>query len=298
MSFDVREGEFFGLLGPNGAGKTTLFRVLSTLTLPDGGVARIGGHDVVRNASAVRRLLAPVVADERSLFWRLSAHENLRLFATLDGIDATERDHRSREALEVVGLAASTAMVGTFSSGMRQRLLLARALLRRPRVLLLDEPTRSLDPVMARRFRRFLRDELAPAVQCTVLLATHQAEEAFELCDRVAVLDRGHLLAAGRASELGREAAEDRHHLWTTAPDHHELRALESQRLIADVAIGDTEADGWSRMTLRVPGGNEGAASLLRRLAMAQVPVARLERIEPTLADILERIVAARGVGS
>ena len=151
VRFDVRPGEFFGLLGPNGAGKTTLFKMLSTLVLPDAGHATVGGHDVATEPAAVRRLLAPVIADERSLHWRLSANENLELFAGLHALPRRGSAARIREVLHVVGLADTGArQAGTFSSGMRQRLLVARALLCRPRVLLLDEPTRSLDPIAAR----------------------------------------------------------------------------------------------------------------------------------------------------
>jgi ABC-2 type transport system ATP-binding protein len=147
VSCDVQPGEFFGLLGPNGAGKTTLFKMLATLTSPDEGWATVHGVDVMKDPRAVRRMIAPVAADERGLHWRLSALENLRLFATLYALRGSELQARIDEVLGVVGLrGAERRTVGTYSSGMRQRLLIARALLIRPRVLLLDEPTRSLDP--------------------------------------------------------------------------------------------------------------------------------------------------------
>ena len=125
----MQRGEFFGLLGPNGAGKTTLFKILATLVLPDEGSITVEGCDVVANAAGVRRVLAPVIADERSLHWRLSAYENLRLFAVLQGVGPAVLRHRVMQLLEAVGLAdEGSKMVGTFSSGMRQRLLIARAL--------------------------------------------------------------------------------------------------------------------------------------------------------------------------
>ncbi|HSH46152.1 MAG TPA: ABC transporter ATP-binding protein, partial [Longimicrobiales bacterium] len=192
IHFDVGPAEFFGLLGANGAGKTTLFKMLAAQLLPDEGTALVKGFDVVREAAEVRRILTPVVADERSLNWRLTARQNLELFASLYGLRGPAADERVTSLLETVELTdTGTKMVGAFSSGMKQRLLIARALLGNPRVLLLDEPTRSLDPVSARRFRRFLREELAARQGCTVLLATHSADEAFDLCDRVAILDRG-----------------------------------------------------------------------------------------------------------
>src|SRR5690606_27038464 len=152
----------------------------ATLVTPDHGTVRVEGLDVVRDAAAVRRALVPVVADERSLRWRLNAYENLRLYAVLYRVPAARLRSRIQEVLEVVGLEATGhKMVGQFSSGMRQRLLVARALLSSPRVLLLDEPTRGLDPLSARALRAFLKDDLCRRQGRTVLLATHNAEEAF-----------------------------------------------------------------------------------------------------------------------
>ena len=203
VSFTVREGEIFGLLGPNGAGKTTLFKILATMLSADGGDARIGGHSVRDRAADVRRLLAPVLANERSLYWRLSARENLRLYAVLQGVPAHQLHAEIDRVLAAIGFSeAPETMVGTFSSGMRQRLLIARALLGRPRVLLLDEPTRSLDPISARDFRRFLRESIVRGEGCTVLLATHDADDAWDLCDRVAVLADKRVLVNAPLAEV------------------------------------------------------------------------------------------------
>ena len=158
INLAVAEGEFFGLLGPNGAGKTTLFKMLATLVLPDAGTATVGGYDVVSESQKVRSVLAPVIADERSLYWRLTAHDNLELFAKLQGMHGSAVHTRVQEVLDVVGLSdTAEKIVAAFSSGMKQRLLIARALVAQARVLLLDEPTRSLDPSSARGFRAFLR---------------------------------------------------------------------------------------------------------------------------------------------
>ncbi len=298
VTCDVKAGEFFGLLGPNGAGKTTLLKMLATLIVPDSGTATVGGFDVVRDPAAVRRVLTPVISDERSLHWRLSAAENLRLFATLCSVPVREVAGRVADVLGVVGLdQTGSQLVGTFSSGMKQRLLIARALLSRPRVLILDEPTRSLDPVSARSFRGFLRDEIVGRQRCTVLLATHNAEEAFELCDRIAVLNRGELLAVGRASALARDVADDRYDLWTTQPRHPALDVLSrpasgaAAPLVHHVRLLD-EDDGWTRLRMDVPGGPAQAARVVDVLTCAGVPVARFERVGVSLAELIERIVA------
>jgi len=299
VSCDVRPGEFFGLLGPNGAGKTTLFKMLATLTSPDEGTATVYGADVMRAPREVRRMVAPVAADERGLHWRLSALENLRLFATLYDLRGAAMAGRVDEVLGVVGLrGAEHRVVGTYSSGMRQRLLIARALLIRPRVLLLDEPTRSLDPVSARDFRNFLREEVAGPNKCTVVMATHSAEEALELCDRVAVLHKGRLLAIGAARALEREYSDDRYRIRTREPEHGGWRALESDGLIERRSIGEVEADGWTPVECQVPGGREAAAHVLAALVGSGVGVADFERVELSLADLIERIVATRALAT
>jgi ABC-2 type transport system ATP-binding protein len=293
VSCDVRAGELFGVLGPNGAGKTTLFKILSTLVLPDGGRAEIQGVDVARHPARVRRLLAPVVADERSLNWRLSARENLRLYAALHGLRAREARDRVDEVLAGVELdEGAERRVGTFSSGMKQRLLLARALLARPAVLLLDEPTRSLDPLSARRFRAFLREEVVARRGCTVLLATHAPDEALELCDRVGVLHRGRLLAVGAAHALARRHARDRCRLWI----RHGVSALAAaeRRGLLRVEQRSME-DGWTRVEAEVPGGADGAARLVAALVDAGGEVSRMEPARPSLAELIERIVAEDG---
>lgn len=297
IDLDVNEGEFLGLLGPNGAGKTTLFKVLSTLILPDAGHATVLGHDVVRSPARARRLLAPVIADERSLHWRLTAAANLRLFSALHGVPRRDVDGRVRELLALVGLEATTSqLVGTFSSGMKQRLLIARALLARPRVLLLDEPTRSLDPISARALRGFLRDELVGRQGCTVLLATHSAEEAFGLCDRVAVLDRGRLLATGPVEHLAREVGDERYRAWTRDAHHPAWNALGERGVVAHLNNAVKE-DEWTRVDVDVPGGLDQAARVLDVLTCAGVRVARFERAPLTLAELLDRIVARRKDG-
>ncbi|HEX5438679.1 MAG TPA: ABC transporter ATP-binding protein [Gemmatimonadaceae bacterium] len=292
VSFEVRRGEFFGLLGPNGAGKTTLFKVLSTLVLPDEGRVTVEGMDVVRDDAGVRRILTPVTPEERSLSWRLSARENLNIFAALHNLRGQARRRRVDEVLERTELAdTGEKLVGQFSSGMRQRLLLARALLSRPHVLLLDEPTRSLDPVSARRFRAFLREEIVGRAQCTVLIATHNSEEALELCDRLAVLDRGVLRALGTAAELSSRASEAQYRIRTRAAWRPAIDVLVRRGMIRRVLSAEFDEDGWYAMTLDVPGGAEDAAAVVACLTDAGAPVAGFERVRLSLADLIERLV-------
>jgi ABC-2 type transport system ATP-binding protein len=291
VTFAVREGEFFGVLGPNGAGKSTLFKTLATIVIPDHGRGTVLGHDIVRDAHEVRRLLIPVVADERSLRWRLSARENLRLYAVLYGVPRALVSERVEEALDVVQLQhTGNQMVGQFSSGMKQRLLIARALMARPRVLLLDEPTRGLDPVSARTLRTFLRDDVCQRQGCTVLLATHNAEEAFGLCDRVGILDRGRMLVTGAASELAAEYGEARYQMSVLAPEHPALAGLRRTGLVDEIGPSRERSDGWADVDLVIPGGPRDAARVLELLVGQGVSVSRLERVGLTLAELIERV--------
>ena len=299
VSFSVAPGEFFGLLGPNGAGKTTLFKLLSTAITPDGGSATVAGFDVVREPAEVRRRLTPVLANERSLNWRLSARENLNLFAALYGLHGAAARRRIDEVLASVDLShVGEKMVANFSSGMKQRLSIARALISDPTILLLDEPTRSLDPVSARNFRTFLREDIAGRRGCTVLLATHSSDEALGLCDRVAVLNKGRLLAMGTSDELLRRFGDERYRLWTTAPEHPVFGALELDGIGVSCDRSEASEDGWWRVELQLRGGHDRAAQVLGQLVHGGVPVARFEHVALSLGDLIDRVVAGGTVAA
>ena len=196
ISFTAREGEIFGLLGHNGAGKTTTIRMLTGRARPTSGSARVAGHDVVHERERMKPLIN-LVFEDQNLYLRLSGRENLQLFAELYGVPRARVD----ELLEAVGLVeAAKRKVKTYSSGMKQRLLVARALVNRPRVLFLDEPTRGLDPTSAREVRDMVREQARTGT--TVFLTTHYMEEADELCDRVAFLASGRIVALDTPREL------------------------------------------------------------------------------------------------
>jgi len=194
VSFEVPSGSVLVLLGPNGSGKTTTLKLISTMLLPDMGRVLVQGADTLTNADAVRDRVGFAVATERSFFPRLSARENLDFFAALDDIPRKDRAERVDQLLAQTGLRDSAdTLVMKFSTGMYQRLGVARALLKNPEVLLLDEPTRSLDPGSALRFWDFVRE--LPAAKTTVILATHNFQEAAAVGDHVAVLQLGALVA-------------------------------------------------------------------------------------------------------
>jgi ABC-2 type transport system ATP-binding protein len=196
ISFAVDRGEIFGFLGPNGAGKTTTIKILTGQLRPTSGWARVAGCNVVTERDKLKPQIG-VVFEYQNIYERLSARDNLVFVARLYGINTALVD----EALSQVGLAnRSKEKTKNFSNGMKQRLLIARALLHRPKVLFLDEPTRGLDPNVAREIRTFTAGLAQKGV--TVFLTTHYMEEADQLCDRVAIIDHGRIIAIGFPEEL------------------------------------------------------------------------------------------------
>jgi ABC-2 type transport system ATP-binding protein len=201
ISFEVRPGELFGLLGPNGAGKTTTIKMLITLLLPTSGTARVMGFDVVRETTAVRQRIGYVFGGDRGLYDRVSGLDNLRYFAELYGVEPGEQAGRIAALIELVGLSGrEREKVEGYSRGMRQRLHIARGLLHDPAVLFLDEPSIGLDPVGARELRQTVKS-LVEAGK-TVLMTTHYMFEADALCDRIAVINGGRIVALGTGQVL------------------------------------------------------------------------------------------------
>jgi ABC-2 type transport system ATP-binding protein len=203
VSFEVAAGEVFGLLGPNGAGKTTTIRVLTTLLRPAAGRALVAGHDVVREGLAVRQVLG-YVPQAISIDGALTAYENLEFYGRATGVPRRERRHRIEEAVDAMQLQSFLDRLGrTLSGGMLRRLEIATALLKRPRVLFLDEPTVGLDPT-ARRLVWERLEILREEAGTTILVTTHLMEEAERRCDRIAIMDRGAIAALGPPEELRR----------------------------------------------------------------------------------------------
>jgi ABC-2 type transport system ATP-binding protein len=201
INFSIKEGEIFGLLGPNGAGKTTTIRMLCTLLEPTSGSATINGYDIVRQANLVRQHLGAVLTGERSIYWKLTGRENLEYFAALYHIPPAIARRRVSELLERLDLAnRADELVERYSSGMKQRIAIAKALLANPPVLLLDEPTIGLDPQSARNLRELILEIKREGR--TILLTTHYMEEADQLCDRVGVIDLGRIIALDTPANL------------------------------------------------------------------------------------------------
>ena len=196
VDLEVRAHEIVAILGPNGAGKSTLLRILSTVTLPDGGEVRIGDVDACAQPRRARQLLGVSFGEDRAWYWRLTGRQNLEFFAALYGLRPREARERIAALLEVFRLTdVADRRFDGYSSGMKARFSLMRALLPSPCVLLLDEPTRALDPLAASDFRQALR-RLRASEPVAILLTTHDLHEAAELADRIVVLAGGRVVAA------------------------------------------------------------------------------------------------------
>lgn len=285
LSLTVPAGEVHGLLGPNGAGKTTLCKVLSTVLLPTSGTARIMGLDVVTDAARVRPLIGIVFGGERGLYGRLTALQNLRYWAALYKMPDDTAAERARSLLERFGLSErADSLVETFSRGMRQRLHLARGLIGDPRLLLLDEPTTGMDPVAAHEFRRLI-DELR-AEGHTILLTTHDMDEAEQVCDRVTFIDRGRVLATETPRAMAALAAR---HRWVEAEDVPQLVRGSTDALAG--VVQTMHRDGLLRVKTDGP---ESASAVLDHLVRAGIRAVRL--VPPTLEDVYLDLIGDRGM--
>jgi ABC-2 type transport system ATP-binding protein len=203
VAFEIEEGDRIAILGPNGAGKTTLLKLIGGLLLPTRGEIVVNGFSTVNHNSAARKSVGFVLNEERSFFWRLNAVQNLEFFGALDNIWGADLRVRIRELISLVGLEnARDKPISTYSSGMKQRLALARGLLAEPEVLILDEPTRALDPVACDEFLELILDRIHQGSRKTLLIATHRLEEAAKLCTKVLVIDRSHLKAFDGLDDL------------------------------------------------------------------------------------------------
>ena len=297
IDLQVAPGEFFGLLGPNGAGKTTLIKILTTLLLPTSGEARIFGFDVVDKTKQIRRIMNMVAGGEQSGYGILEVREQLWMFSQFYGLPARDGWRRVDELIEAVGLGEQTRQkVATLSTGQRQKMNFARGLLNDPWIFFLDEPTLGLDVSAARAVRELILNWKAAVPGRTVLLTSHYMAEVEELCERVAIVDRGRILAIGTPDELRKRV--QRESIFRLELDRLDGGPGALQRLpgvvAASAAAGD-EANGHAdRQTVSVNlvltedaalGGVVGALGGIGANILA------LRKSEPTLEDVFVELV-------
>lgn len=206
VNLQVNKGEISGLLGTNGAGKTTLIKMLCTLISPTSGRVLVGGYDVAKDEEKVRGCVGLVTCEERSFYWRLTGRQNLQFYGNLYNLKTSEIRNRIRQLSHLLELEDILEQrFDSYSTGTKQKMAIARALIHDPEIIFMDEPTRSLDPMMAAEVRSFIKKELVEQQGKTIVLATHQLQEAEQLCDRIAVMNRGHFVTVGSLEELQEE---------------------------------------------------------------------------------------------
>jgi ABC-2 type transport system ATP-binding protein len=306
VDLEVEPGEYFGLLGPNGAGKTTLIKILTTLLLPTSGTARIAGFDVVTETAKIRRVINMVAGGEQSGYGLLTLREQLWMFSQFYGLPQRDGWRRVDELIEITGLTEQRDQkVRTLSTGQRQKLNFARGLLNDPWVLFLDEPTLGLDVAAARDLREHTLAWKAAAPGRTLLLTTHYMVEAEQLCDRIAIVDRGKILALGTPEELRRRVQAE------------SIFRIELDRLPADGGLdsiaglpgvvsavrtddgsdGNGDGAGSDRVALKVALADDSAlTSVVTAVAERGSHLVGLAKSEPSLEDVFVELVG-RGFG-
>ena len=286
VSFEIKAGEIFGLLGPNGAGKTTTIKMLCTLLEPSGGTATVNGYDVVREPGLVRQSLGAVLTGERSVYWKLTGRENLEYFAALYHIPRPVAKRRIAELLERLDLAdRADELVERYSSGMKQRVAIAKALLPNPPVLLLDEPTIGLDPQSARNLRELILETRAEGR--TVLLTTHYMEEADQLSDRVGIIDGGKVIALDTPAELKRAIQQqDILQLEVERFDPSMQPALRALPTVAQVRSNHLDGDGAWSVALHASDSRAVLPGLIELVGSRSGRIRHLEVVQPTLEDV------------
>jgi len=279
VSFSVAEGEFFGFLGPNGAGKTTLIRILTTLIRPTSGKAKVACCDVIGRPEEVRREIG-VVPQAMTSDLDLTGYENMDIYGRFYGIPKKERNERVTSLLDIVGLTArKDDLVATYSGGMRRRLELARVLVHKPKILFLDEPTMGLDPQSRRVVWDFIRKFKEDSM--TMFLTTHYMDEADSLCDRVAIIDRGKIIAMGSPGELKAQIpGNDIISLTVEAPSDAFIGEIKALPFVHNVNMeGDT-------MRIYVDNGAQNLAYLLEKVKSIGIKVASATIHQQSLEDV------------
>ncbi len=290
VTLQIPRGELFGLLGPNGAGKTTLIKILTTLLAPTSGWARVAGFDVVQEPQHIRPRINMVSGGETSGYGLLTVRENLWMFAQFYGLPSREANRRIEELLRRIGLEDRIHTKSSdLSTGLRQKMNIVRGFLTDPEIIFLDEPTLGLDVNAARDVRRFIREWMEAHPGRTVLLTTHYMVEADELCDRVAIISQGRVLACDSPDALKRRLRRDAlFEIEITASNGLNASALETLPGVRRAML--TEAESGARLDL-VLATESALADVISVLTERSVRIRHLSKREPTLEDVFVELV-------
>ncbi len=290
VNLEVRQGEFFGLLGPNGAGKTTLIKILTTLLAPTTGRALVAGYDVARHPHEVRPRINMVSGGESSGYGLLTVRENLWMFGQFYGLDNKTTFQRIDKMLEIVGLKdRANTKTSDLSTGLRQKMNIVRGFITDPEVIFLDEPTLGLDVSASREVRNFVREWVAEQPNRTMLLTTHYMAEADELCDRVAIINAGKVLACDTPANLKKRLQRDAiFHLDVSPLRNGALGAFKSLPGVRQVV--HNAQDGKSELQLMLE-ADDALSSVISTLTSHGAHLLNLVKREPTLEDVFVDLV-------
>lgn len=293
INLDVRRGELFGLLGPNGAGKTTLIKILTTLLAPSSGKAEVAGYNVASEPHKVRPRINMVSGGESSGYGLLTVRENLWMFAQFYGIPSKVANQRIEELLTIIGLKdRMNTKSSELSTGLRQKMNIVRGFLTDPDVLFLDEPTLGLDVEASRDVRDFVRGWMQARPERTLLLTTHYMVEADELCDRVAIINDGRVLACDSPAKLKQQLQSDAIYRLQVSPlNGFSTDTLEALRGVNKV--NHQAHDGYSVLEL-ILAEDDALGSIVNTLTSQDIHIRNLQKREPTLEDVFVRLVGRR----
>lgn len=293
VDLHVEKGELFGLLGPNGAGKTTLIKILTTLLAPTQGFARVAGYDVTKSPEDVRQRINMVSGGESSGYGLLTIRENLWMFAQFYGISSKEANERIKTLLEIVGIAdRANTRSHNLSTGLRQKMNIVRGFLTDPEILFLDEPTLGLDVGASRDVRNFIHRWMEDDPTRTLLLTTHYMVEADELCDRVAIINKGKVLACDTPAALKQSLQKEAiFHIDLDCPKPMTEASFSHLPGVNTVKVHDNETKTVMDLVL----DEESAlANVIAAVTSQDARIITLQKREPTLEDVFVRLVGQR----
>lgn len=288
----IKKGEIFGLLGPNGAGKTTLTKIISTLVLPESGTIKVNGHDVRTNPTPVRSSLGLVTGGERSLYWKMTPMENLVFFGRLYHLTRKEAEKRALELIQIFKMNdKKDELVQNLSTGQKMKIAFCRALVHNPPILLVDEAERGLDPRASKEFRKFLKEELQEKQGKTILLCTHNMDILDELCDRIALINKGKIIALDTPERLKLDLKQK--HILKI-----QTREKIPEKLVNDIEnIGkmtSSSEDEFFFTEIEIENGTEVANNILQRVYDANIPVDEFNLKVASLEDVFLKLTGRK----
>jgi len=292
VNLKVEQGELFALIGPNGAGKTTLIKTLCTLILPTSGEAFINGLEVARHGNKIRKLIGYVVDDERSFYWRLSGKQNLYFFAKLNNMNSKEAEEKIKRLLHFMELTADAdRLFKDYSTGMRQKLAIARGLLTDPEIIFMDEPTNGLDPLTAQNLKTLVKNTLVKADGKTVILATHNLQDVEDLCDRIAFINKGEIQFSGTMENIRMKFKQDKVYVMKLKGHNEELLTrIQNMSLIKGFNLSNSRAD-CIEIEVEVTDGSNNVTRVVKEIIDQGGEFLSLYEKDSSLKDLFSRII-------